>query len=92
MRESPSLDIMQKLGERGARIEYTDPYVPSIRFAGGVMKSVPFTAAQLRRFDCVVIATAHKSIDYDSLLRWSQAVVDTRNALAGKRSPKIVRL
>src|ERR1051326_8109692 len=35
VRESPSLDIMQKLAERGARIDYTDPYVPSIRFAGG---------------------------------------------------------
>ncbi|HEY6194638.1 MAG TPA: nucleotide sugar dehydrogenase [Candidatus Eisenbacteria bacterium] len=92
VRESPSLDIMQKLAERGARIDYTDPYVPSIRFAGGVMKSVPFTAVQIKRFDCVVIATAHKSIDYDSLLRWSQSVVDTRNALSGKRSPKIVRL
>ena len=63
-----------------------------IKFAGGIMKSVPFTAAQLKRFDCVVIATAHKSIDYSSLLRWSKAVVDTRNALAGKRSPKIIRL
>jgi UDP-N-acetyl-D-glucosamine dehydrogenase len=92
VRESPSLDIMEKLRERGARIEYTDPFVPSIRFAGSVMKSVPFTAAQLKRFDCSVIATAHKSIDYGSLLQWSKAVVDTRNALVGKRSPKIVRL
>ena len=92
VRESPSLDIMEKLRERGARIEYTDPYVPSIRFADGVLKSVPFTAAQLKRFDCVVIATAHRDVDYAALLRWSKGVVDTRNALAGKRSPKIVRL
>lgn len=92
VRESPSLDIMEKLRERGARIEYTDPYVPSIRFGGGVLKSVPFTAAQLKRFDCVVIATAHRNIDYSALLRWSKGVVDTRNALAGKRSKKIVRL
>jgi UDP-N-acetyl-D-glucosamine dehydrogenase len=92
VRESPSLDIMEKLRERGARIEYTDPYVPSIRFGGGVLKSVPFTAAQLKRFDCVVIATAHKNVDYSALLRWSKGVVDTRNALAGKRSKKIVRL
>jgi UDP-N-acetyl-D-glucosamine dehydrogenase len=92
VRESPSLDIMEKLRERGARIEYTDPYVPSIRFGGGVLKSVPFTAAQLKRFDCVVIATAHKNVDYAALLRWSKGVVDTRNALAGKRSKKIVRL
>lgn len=92
VRESPSLDIMEKLRERGAKISYTDPYVPSIRFAGSVMKSVPFTPTQLKRFDCVVIATAHKDIDYGVVLRWSKGIVDTRNALVGKRSPKIVRL
>ena len=92
VRESPSLDIMEKLRQRGAKIEYTDPHVASIRFAGGTMKSVPFTAAQVRRFDCAVIATAHKLFDYQSLLEWSKAVVDTRNALAGRNSPKIVRL
>jgi UDP-N-acetyl-D-glucosamine dehydrogenase len=92
VRESPSLDIMEKLRERGARIQYSDPHVPSIRFAGDTLKSVPVTAAQVKRFDCVVIATAHKSIPYGSLLRWSRMVVDTRNALAGKRSSKIVRL
>jgi UDP-N-acetyl-D-glucosamine dehydrogenase len=92
VRESPSLDIMEKLRERGAKIEYCDPFVPSIRFAGGVMKSVPFTAANLKRYDCAVIATAHKAFKYAKLLAWSKAVVDTRNALKGKRSAKIVRL
>ncbi|MFM7231989.1 MAG: nucleotide sugar dehydrogenase [bacterium] len=92
VRESPSLDIMEKLRERGAHIEYLDPYVPSIRFAGGTLKSVAFTPAQLKRFDCVIIATAHKNVDYSALLRYSKGVVDTRNALAGKRSSKIVRL
>jgi len=92
VRESPSLDIMEKLRERGTRIEYTDPFVPSIQFAGGTMKSIPFTPAQLRRFDCAVIATAHKAFDYAALLRSSKIVVDTRNALVGKRSPKIIRL
>jgi UDP-N-acetyl-D-glucosamine dehydrogenase len=92
VRESPSLDIMEKLRERGTRIEYTDPFVPSIQFAGGTMTSVPFTPAQIRRFDCVVIATAHKAFDYSILLRSSKIVVDTRNALVGKRSPKIIRL
>ena len=92
VRESPSLDIMEKLRERGARIEYTDPHVPSIQFAGSTLKSVPYRAAELRRFDCAVIATAHRAFDYDALLSGSKAIVDTRNALAGKRSPKIVRL
>ena len=92
VRESPSLDIMEKLRERGAKIEFCDPFVPSIRFAGGNMKSVPFTAASLKRFDCAVIATAHKAFRYSNVLTWSKAVVDTRNALKGKTSPKIVRL
>ena len=92
VRESPSLDILEKLRERGAKIEYTDPFVPTLQFAGGTMKSVPFTAAQLRRFDCAVIATAHKAFDYTTLLRASRIIVDTRNALAGKRSAKIIRL
>ena len=92
VRESPSLDIMEKLRERGAKIEYSDPHVASIRFGGSVLKHVPFTAAQLKRFDCAVIATAHKDVSYANALRWSKAIVDTRNALKGKVSKKIVRL
>jgi UDP-N-acetyl-D-glucosamine dehydrogenase len=92
VRESPSLDIMEKLRERGAKIEYSDPFVPSIKFAGATMKSVPFTAASLKRFDCAVIATAHKAVSHSKALTWSKAIVDTRNALKGKKSKKIVRL
>ncbi len=91
-RESPSLDIMETLRERGAKIEYSDPYVPTLSFAGRKLKSVPITPAQLKRFDCVVIATAHKEFPYSMVLRSARAVVDTRNALRGKRSAKITRL
>jgi UDP-N-acetyl-D-glucosamine dehydrogenase len=83
---------MEKLRERGAKIEFADPFVPSIQFAGSRMRSVPTTAASLRRFDCAVVATAHKGFKYGEILRYSRAVVDTRNALVGKRSRKIVRL
>jgi UDP-N-acetyl-D-glucosamine dehydrogenase len=92
VRESPSLDIMEKLREHGARIEYHDPYVPSIQFAGKRIRSTPFTPAKLKRFDCVVIATAHTSVSYPMLLRHARMIVDTRNALKGRQSPKIVRL
>ena len=92
IRESPSLDILEKLRERGARIEYSDPLVPAMTFADERMKSVPLTPAQLRRFDCVVIATAHAAFRYGEILRYSRAIVDTRNALSGRRSDKIVRL
>lgn len=91
-RESPSLDIMEKLREHGARIEYSDPYVPALEFAGRRLKSTALTPRQLRRFDCVVIATAHTAFPYGDVVRHSKAVVDSRNALRGRRSPKIVRL
>ena len=91
-RESPSLDIMETLRERGARIQYSDPYVPAMRFAGQKLTSVPITPARLKRFDCVVIATAHASFPYGTVVRHSKAVVDTRNALRGRKSAKIIRL
>jgi UDP-N-acetyl-D-glucosamine dehydrogenase len=92
VRESPSLDIMKTLADRGARVEYSDPFVASLDFFGHRMKSTPLTPAQLRRFDCAVISTAHKAFPYGLILRHSKSVVDTRNALKGKRSGKIVRL
>jgi len=91
-RESPSLDIMETLRERGARIEYSDPFVPTLQFAGKRLASVKLDARNLRRFDCVIIATAHRNIPFAGVLRHSKLVVDTRNALQGRRSSKIIRL
>ena len=92
VRESPSLDIMETLRERGARVDYIDPFVPSLELAGTRMRSVPLTAATLKRYDCAVIATAHQGFPWSMILRNSRAVVDTRNALKGKKSRKITRL
>ena len=83
---------MEKLREHGAKIEFHDPFVPSIAFAGKRMKSTPLTPTTLKRFDCVVIATAHKGVSYSAVLRYARAIVDTRNALKGKSSNKVVRL
>ncbi|HYM80782.1 MAG TPA: UDP binding domain-containing protein [Candidatus Limnocylindria bacterium] len=91
-RESPSLDIMQTLHDRGALIDYSDPYVPSMNFLGRRLKSVTLSPARIRRYDCVVIATAHKEFRYAEILRSAKGVVDTRNALRGKRSNKLIRL
>jgi UDP-N-acetyl-D-glucosamine dehydrogenase len=91
-RESPSLDIMETLRERGARLEYSDPFVPKLEFAGKRLSSVSLTTANLRRFDCVIIATAHRNIPFAGVLRHSKLVIDTRNALQGRKSAKIIRL
>ncbi len=91
-RESPSLDIIQTLWDRGARVEYSDPHVPQLVLGGRRMKSVAPTPARLRGYDCVVIATAHRAFPYGDVVRHARGIVDSRNALRGKRSKKIIRL
>ena len=77
LRESPTLKIMQLLRERGAQIEYNDPYFPELHkmrhydYAG--MRSVELSAANLAAYDCVVIATDHTQYDYAAIVRVGQA-------------------
>ncbi len=84
LRESPTLKIMQLLGERGATLDYNDPYFPELfkmrhyDYAG--MRSVDLTPQNLANYDCVVIATDHSNYDYAAIVESSQLVVDSRNA------------
>ncbi len=84
LRESPSLKIMQLLGQRGANIEYSDPFFPELHkmrhydYAG--MRSVDLTPTNIGKYDCVVIATDHTTYDYPAIVESAQLVVDTRNA------------
>ena len=91
-RESPSLDLIELLEALGGKVEYSDPHVPKLDFAGRKRRSVRLTPATIRSFDCAVVATNHAEFDYRELLKHSRAIVDTRNALKGRKSPKIVRL
>ena len=91
VRESPALDIMHLLGRRGARISYSDPFVPRIHADGIEMLAIE-AAAGAAEADCVVIVTDHRSFDYAGLVRSARLIVDTRNALKGINSDKIVRL
>jgi UDP-N-acetyl-D-glucosamine dehydrogenase len=90
MRESPALDILLLLQRRGATITYSDPHVPELRLDGASLNSSPETAAA--DADCVVIVTDHTVFDYAGLVERSKLIVDTRNALKGVHSRKIVRL
>ena len=91
VRESPALDVMVLLGQKGAEVSYSDPHVPQLRLDHGVvLEAQPETAAA--EADCVVIITAHRGFDYAGLVERARLIVDTRNALKGFRSPKIVRL
>lgn len=85
MRESPALDVIRLLEERGAEVVYHDPHVPSFREDGHQRHSVSFTDDELQRADAVVIVTDHSSLDYQRVVDLAKVVVDTRNATAGLR-------
>jgi UDP-N-acetyl-D-glucosamine dehydrogenase len=92
VRESPALDILHLLAEKGARLSYCDPYVPEVRDSVIDLKASPFSASTLRKADCVLVVTDHSSFDYRMVARESKVVVDTRNALKGCNGKKIVKL
>src|SRR5438477_4781706 len=86
-RESSSYVLMDLLSERGATVEYHDPYIRMIRptreharFAG--KKSVDWNAGNIASFDLVLIATNHAQVNYQQLADWAHCIVDTRNAMA----------
>jgi UDP-N-acetyl-D-glucosamine dehydrogenase len=81
VRESPALDIIELLAQRGARVSYTDPHVPALDGAHG-MTSVPFDEALVTPWDCAVVVTDHSVFDYGKL-SLLPLVVDTRNKLKG---------
>jgi UDP-N-acetyl-D-glucosamine dehydrogenase len=83
LRESPALRIITLLRERGARVDYHDPYVPEVERVHGFpyeMRSVPLEPERIERYDAVLILTDHGGIDYGEVVARAQLVVDTRNA------------
>jgi UDP-N-acetyl-D-glucosamine dehydrogenase len=91
VRESPALDIIHLLGLRGARISYSDPFVAHLNTDGISLTAVDLETGA-RAADCSVIVTDHKAFDYARVVELSPLIVDTRNALKGRVSDKIVRL
>lgn len=91
VRESPALDIIHLLKQRGATVTYSDPYVTDLRHEGQDMVSISVVEG-CQAADCVVVVTDHKDFAYGEVLEASKLIVDTRNALKGIKSEKIVRL
>jgi UDP-N-acetyl-D-glucosamine dehydrogenase len=86
-RESPALDVIQLLAEKGAQVRYHDPLVPSLRQEGQDLDSVPLDERLLADSDVVVIVTDHTGVDYDLIRRSGRPVLDTRNVL-GRTVPQ----
>jgi len=85
IRESPALDVMGVLHQRGANLSYHDPFVPTIGArdwpGGRDLASSPLTQAALEAADCVIILTDHGSFDYDAITQQARLIVDSRNAI-----------
>ena len=85
IRESPALDVMAVLAQRGGRVSYHDPHAPHLAARDWPghedLQSVPLTDAALADADCVVIVTDHNAFDYARIVSQAKLVVDTRNAI-----------
>jgi UDP-N-acetyl-D-glucosamine dehydrogenase len=94
LRESPALDVIHLLQEKGADVVYHDPFISHFNHEGLNMESVTDLMGEVAKADCVAIITNHSQYDYPAILASAQMVVDTRNALGkmGKDHPKVVRL
>ena len=91
VRESPALDIILLLERRGARVTYSDPFVPSIHLDARNLYAED-TLQMSAEADCVVVVTDHAAFDYAAIAKAATLIVDTRNALKNYPSSKVVRL
>lgn len=92
VRESPALDIIKLLREKGADVSYSDPYVPIVRAEGFDMHSLDASPDTLKQMDCLVITTGHTNFDYDAIVASGTPIVDTRNALKGRSAAHIRKI
>lgn len=94
IRESPALDVIHLLEQKGAKVDYHDPYVQRIDHEDWEMESIKDLNKGLTESDCVVIVTNHKIYDYSEIFEKSTLIVDSRNAIGeiGRKNPKVVKL
>ena len=91
-RESPSLKLIQLLSEKGAKVKYHDPYIPTVQLDQDTLVSVELTDESLSWADCVVVATAHECYDMEKIVASSKLVFDSRGVTRGLPGDNIVRL
>ena len=92
LRESPSLTVIELLQERGALVEYNDPFFATVGQGRKYALNMSSTSLdKIPEFDCVVIVTDHSQYDYAKIVADSKLVVDTRNATKGIEAGNIVR-
>jgi len=90
VRESAALKVLEEASERGARVAYHDPLMPSVTVAGKAVESVGLDV--VGAMDAVVLLTPHTTIDYDRIIRAARLVIDTHSGLRPHEAPNVVNV
>jgi UDP-N-acetyl-D-glucosamine dehydrogenase len=91
IRESPALEVLQGLHEKGAIVYYSDPYVRSLEIGNRTLKSTATTPEILQSMDCVLVLTDHSTFNYHMIAANSFLVLDKRNALKDLSGSNVIR-
>lgn len=92
LRKSPPIDIIEILQKKKVRVAYYDPLIPYLRLNHINLKSIELNKDRLKKFDCVVIATDHSSLNYGFILKNSRFIFDTRNVYKNVTEGKLAKL
>lgn len=92
IRESPALDVIHLLRQKGAVVSYYDPHVPELNYEGIELQSVDLNEQSLSAADCVLIVTNHDLIDWEFISDKASLIVDTRHAVKDSGSARVVYL
>lgn len=96
-RESPSFKIIELLEQKGAKVDYNDPYIsqtPKMRKFKISKKSINLNKKIIKKYDCIVIATDHSCYDYKMIVENAKLIVDTRNVIEkvlGKKFENVIK-
>ncbi|MDF1537046.1 MAG: nucleotide sugar dehydrogenase [bacterium] len=91
-RESPAIDIIDRLLAKGADVSYTDPYIPELDVGTAVLKQVGMTPELLSGCDLALIVTDHDDFDYKLVLKEAPLILDTRNTIRSRDNKKVWRI
>jgi len=92
LRKSPAIDVITSLKKHGAFVSYADPLIPYLKIANIDLRSIALTETNIKKFDCLIIATDHSNVDYSYLEKHAKLIFDARNVYKGKNKDKVIRL
>jgi UDP-N-acetyl-D-glucosamine dehydrogenase len=79
LRESPAIEIIEKLKEKKVKVDYFDPLIPYLKINQIDLKRVELNKKNLKKYDCLILVTDHSNVDYEFIRENAKLIFDTRN-------------